>query len=57
MRHRIEAPFHPAYVLAGVPEDIVLGADEDDVSLDALDFDLLLFLQRMAALGLVEHRS
>ena len=57
MRQRVEALFHPAYVLAGIPEDIILGADENDVSPDALDFDLLLFLQRMQALGLIEHRS
>ena len=49
-----QALFHPADVPGGVPEGIILRADQQKLALDALHGDHLLLLEGMGSLGVVK---
>ena len=52
-----EALFHAADVFGGVPENVVLGTDEKQFSVDIFHFNGLGFCDGMSGLGIVEKLS
>ncbi len=54
MRLFCKALFHTADILCGVPQRIVLRADQQQPSLDVFNGNKFLWLDRMRRLGIVE---
>ena len=52
-----ETFFHAADIFGGVPENVVLSADEKQFSVDVLNLDCLGFRDGMSSLGIVEKLS